>query len=219
MPITCRLCLSEACIPYASLDREYLRCQVCDLVMVSEKDLPSSERERREYLLHENEPGDVRYRRFLDQLVIPLTEGAYASKSSSALDFGSGHTAVLATMLAERGFRCDVYDPFFAPGVGALERTYDLIAGSEVVEHFHRPRRDFDLLASLLRPGGILGIMTQLRPADHEFAEWHYRRDITHVAFYSHRTLAWLSIHYEWTMDSPSPRVHLFRRSQRPPIS
>jgi hypothetical protein len=212
--VTCRLCKNESCAPFAALDREYFHCPTCDLVFVAESDLPTPSAERHEYLLHDNSLDDPQYLRFLDQLVDPLIARLEGRQNVSALDFGSGPVPVLAMMMQERGVDCKIYDPFFAPDESVLSRTYDILSCCEVAEHFQQPGSEFERLATLLRPGGLLGVMTQLRPPDREFARWHYRRDITHVALYSEQTLEWLSRRFRWTVESLSPRVHIFRHPQ-----
>jgi 2-polyprenyl-3-methyl-5-hydroxy-6-metoxy-1,4-benzoquinol methylase len=98
-------------------------------------------------------------------------------------------------MMEERGHHMTVYDPLFAPDISALERQYDFVTCTEVVEHFHQPAREFELLASLVRPGGVLAIMTSLLHDGIDFQKWHYRRDPTHVSFYRRHTFIWLARH------------------------
>lgn len=165
------------------------------------------ETELQHYLHHENDVDDPGYRRFASKLVEPLANAL--PDGAIGLDYGCGTGPVAAAMLRERGFEVELFDPFFAPNENALERTYDFIVCSEVVEHFHRPAEEFDTLARLLRSGGTVGIMTCFQVDDEDFAGWHYRRDPTHVAFYRADTLRRVTQQRGWSCDIPAKDVAL----------
>ena len=167
--------------------------------------------EREVYDLHDNNPEDEGYRRFLSRLTSPLLERL--EPGASGLDFGCGPGPALAGMLEEAGMDMALYDPFFYPEASVLERQYDFITCTEVVEHLHHPAETFQRLDKLLRPGGWLGVMTCFQTDDHRFANWHYRRDPTHIVFYRQSTMAWLARAYGWTLDIPVKDVALFRKS------
>ena len=114
-------------------------------------------------------------------------------------------------MMQEAGHLCDGYDPLFANHGSALNQRYDFVTCTEVVEHFHEPRKEFDQLVRLLRPGGWLAVMTSWYPPEDQFLEWHYRRDPTHVCFYSPRTFQWLSQHYDLELEMPAQNISLLR--------
>jgi len=70
------------------------------------------------------------------------------------------------------------------------EKKYDLITSTEVFEHFKNPLKEFRKLSNLLKKGGILSVMTLMRPKTRkDFIDWWYIRDKTHIAFYSPKTL------------------------------
>jgi 2-polyprenyl-3-methyl-5-hydroxy-6-metoxy-1,4-benzoquinol methylase len=73
-----------------------------------------------------------------------------------------------------------------------LETTYDFIVCCEVIEHFHKPSKEFQLLFELLKPGGFLFCMSQQIPEHQSFEEWYYKNDPTHVIFYSEENLQWI---------------------------
>lgn len=104
--------------------------------------------------------------------------------NSSGLDYGCGPGPALAAMMRETGHRMAVYDPFFAQDKVPLAGTYDFITCTEAAEHFHNPRREFEKLSEMLKPGGILAIMTIFQTDDARFEGWRYRHDPTHVVFY-----------------------------------
>lgn len=115
-------------------------------------------------------------------------------------------------MLAEAGFEVTLYDPFFAPDTTALECEYDFIFCCEVVEHFHHPFDEFAKLDSLLRPNGILAILTGMEYPQVDFASWHYRRDPTHVAFYKPETMVQIAQDRGWQVILPDKNTVLFRK-------
>lgn len=195
MPMICPLCHNNNSLPFARVDgREYFRCRRCQLTFLNPAQLPSAESERQHYQLHENDPADPGYRAFLDRLATPLCERL--SPGSKGLDFGCGPGPALARMLEERGHLMTVYDPLFAPDSSVLEQQYDFVTCTEVVEHFHQPAKEFELLASLVRPGGLLAIMTSLVHDRIDFDKWHYRRDPTHVCFYRQETFRQIAKDY-----------------------
>ncbi|WP_258867986.1 class I SAM-dependent methyltransferase [Alkalilimnicola ehrlichii] len=115
-----------------------------------------------------------------------------------------------AAMLEEKGRSVALYDPFFAPDRAALQTQYDFLVCSEVAEHFHQPAEEFVRLNSLLKPGGVLAVMTNLLAPSIDFGGWHYRRDPTHVVFYTEPTMRWLSKRHGWRLERPHKRVTLF---------
>jgi 2-polyprenyl-3-methyl-5-hydroxy-6-metoxy-1,4-benzoquinol methylase len=114
-------------------------------------------------------------------------------------------------MLREAGHEMALYDPFFYPDPAALTRRYDFITCSETAEHFHRPADEFDLLGRLLNPGGWLAIMTRFPAGDAGFADWHYRKDPTHVVFYSEATLRHVAAVRGWRCEVPAQDVALMQ--------
>lgn len=190
--------------------RRYARCPKCDLVFLDPAQRPTPAEEKAEYDLHENDPGDPRYRRWLSRLVDPMLEGVVTP--ITALDYGSGPGPTISVMLKERGHTARNYDPFFAPDRAALGETYDLIFCSETTEHFFHPSREFAVLFACLREGGKIGVMTQMLTPDIDFATWRYRLQPSHVAFYTPTTMEWIAEHYGATLDLRLPDVAVFAR-------
>lgn len=207
---SCPLCAASSTVFHRDPERMYLRCFRCRLVFVDPSCLPTAEQEREHYARHENDPDDPRYRQFLNRLFEPLQRRL--SPQSLGLDFGSGPGPTLSVMFAEAGHETRIYDPFFAPQRDVLSHTYDFVTSSEVVEHFHRPARDLQLMWSLLRVGGWLGIMTKRMEAAESFADWHYKRDPTHVSFFSLETFAWLAMKWRAQYEPIGADVVLFRK-------
>jgi hypothetical protein len=162
------------------------------------------------YRTHENDPSDPGYRSFLSRLSIPL--GERLAPGAEGLDYGSGPGPTLALMFQERGYSMRNFDPFFSPDSSVLERTYDFITATEVVEHFFSPGPEFDRLDRMLSPGGWLGVMTEVLDETRSLSTWRYARDPTHVSLYSGSTLKWIARHYGWTLERPRPTVFLFQK-------
>lgn len=189
--------------------RSYYHCSNCDLVFLAAAERLSRAAEHAYYETHENDVNDLRYRKFLAQLADPLVQRLRAG--AQGLDYGAGPGPALAAMFSEAGFPMEIFDPKFAPDTAILQRQYDFITCTEVVEHMHAPGREFERLETLLKPGGWLGVMTELRPSIEEFPGWHYHRDPTHVCFYSTQTIHWLTRRHSWTLDYLDARVVLWR--------
>ncbi|MDP8254935.1 MAG: class I SAM-dependent methyltransferase [Candidatus Alcyoniella australis] len=162
--------------------------------------------------MHQNDSSDPGHRKFLSKLVDPLL--ARLEPAQSGLDYGSGPDSTLAAMLREAGHRMKLYDPFFHPDPAALAAKYELVVCSETIEHFHRPDEEFARFDALLRPGGWLGLSTCLIDETQDFANWHFRRDPTHVVFYAELTLRWIAQSLGWDCEFPTQGVCLMRKPE-----
>jgi len=203
---SCRLCGRPGLGAFATIRQQtYWRCQGCEAVLLDESCLLSGPEEHAYYDLHENEVNDPGYRAFVARLGDPMLQRL--KPGSQGLDYGCGPGPALATMLGEHGHAVSLYDPFFQPDTAVLERSYDFIICCEVAEHFHRPGEEFARLDRLLRPGGLLGLMTCFRTEDRLFANWHYRHDPTHVVFYREETLRNVAARLGWSCDIPRKDV------------
>lgn len=213
MSARCRLCgcaETTLLLRDEARGREFVRCPRCDAVSVPDKFLLGPAEERARYARHRNDSADEGYRGFLrnllDEVVPRVPPGA------QGLDYGCGEPPVLMGMLQDAGLRMTGFDLYFRRDEAALERRYDFIVCSETAEHFREPLAEFARLNSLLRPGGLLAVMTGM-PADwSEFARWHYRSDVTHICFYAPRTMRWLAEHFGWSSELPRANVAIFRK-------
>ena len=190
--ISCPLCLSDNCqLFHTDRARSYQQCDDCALVFVSSDFLPSSHEELQEYQLHDNNPADQGYRRFLSRLTAPLKKRLIPT--ATGLDFGCGPGPTLSVMMQEAGWKTAIYDPFFAKDNSVLTRQYDFITATEVIEHIHKPYDVLPMLWNMLNNGGYLALMTKLVIDQKAFAHWHYKNDRTHVCFYSTTTFNFLA--------------------------
>jgi len=210
--IDCPVCRAAALRPFGVVEgKAYHRCDHCEATLLDPALRLDPAAELAHYRHHQNDPADPRYRRFLAKLAEPLL--ARLPAASRVLDYGCGPGPALAAMLREAGHRVSLYDPFFAADRAVLEGPYDAVTCSEVAEHFHQPAAEFDRLAALLRPGGYLGLMTCFQSDDARFANWHYRRDPTHVVFYRESTLRRIAAGRGWTIEIPVKDVALMRKA------
>jgi hypothetical protein len=131
---------------------------------------------------------------------------------SHGLDFGSGPGPTLSIMFEEAGHTMSLYDYYYARQPAALNREYDFITATEVVEHLHHPGKELDRLWKCLKPGGYMGIMTKLYPQCETFAEWPYKNDLTHVCYFSHLTFEWLAVHWQAEATLIDDGVIIFRK-------
>ncbi|MDA1106720.1 MAG: class I SAM-dependent methyltransferase [Planctomycetota bacterium] len=204
----CRVCGSKTVIAFAEVDSlSYWRCTHCQATLLADSHLPAAHTERARYEAHQNDPADLDYQQFLSRLAMPLI--ARLTPTRIGLDYGCGPTPAMAMILERAGHRMRSWDPFFRPDDSVFEETYDFITCSEVIEHFHRPRFEFDRMNQLLRPGGWLALMTSLQTDDERFSTWYYRRDPTHVTFYKERTLRVVASAHGWDCEFPVVNVCL----------
>ena len=188
----CPLCKSSLIQPFhQDLRRKYLRCEQCNLVFVEPQFLPSAAQEKSTYDLHQNNPHDLDYRKFLSKLATPLL--SKLPPQSYGLDFGCGQGSALVAMLEEAGHKIEKFDPFYANNPQVLAAKYSFITCTEAIEHFHKPAQEWAQLLAMLKPNGILGIMTKLMINREKFAAWHYTHDQTHVSFFSRKTFEFLA--------------------------
>ncbi|MDA3934682.1 MAG: class I SAM-dependent methyltransferase [Gammaproteobacteria bacterium] len=207
----CPLCKSAQAECFCSVNgQHYWRCPDCQLRFLQTNQRLGMEQELAHYQLHNNDPADHGYQSFLMRLAEPLL--ALLPAHCSGLDYGCGPGPALAQMLASAGHRMSVYDPLFAAQASVLEQQYDFITCSETAEHFFRPDQEFERLYNMLRPNGWLAVMTTLQTNDSRFANWHYRRDPTHVCFYQTATFAWLADLYQMQLLQPVANVILLHK-------
>jgi len=188
---------------------EFLDCPTCRLVVRDPAAWPSPEAEADYYRLHENRADDPGYRRFLAPAFAHLEP--LLGPGVRALDFGCGPDSALVAMARERGVAMARWDPQFQPDTRVLDAgPFDLIACTETVEHLHRPGAVFERLERLLRPGGRLVVQTGFVPDRAAFADWHYRRDPTHVILFRAETFRWLAAVRGWHVIAIESPVAVF---------
>ncbi|ACV25909.1 class I SAM-dependent methyltransferase [Kangiella koreensis] len=197
--MTCPLCLNHQTSHFhTDKQRDYLHCEVCDLVFVPQHQLLTANDEKYQYDLHQNSPDDEGYRQFLNRLLLPLAE--YLPNNAQGLDFGCGPGPTISVMMAERGFIMNNYDLFYANQPELLMQQYDFITATEVFEHLYQPSKVIPQLVNMLKPKGVLGVMTKRWIDKDAFSRWHYKNDRTHVCFYSDNTFRWIAEQWDLTL-------------------
>ena len=84
-----------------------------------------------------------------------------------------------------------------------------------MVEHLHNPAGDLNMLWTLLKPGGYLGIMTQQVIDKKAFRRWHYTQDPTHVCFFSLATFQWLADFWQGELEVIGSDVLIFYKRNK----
>lgn len=172
--------------------------------------LPSLEEERERYLKHQNTDEDNGYAEHLLRKISVLDLENY--KGGKALDFGCGHTPVLARLLKARGVNCVSYDPLFFADLELLDSSYNLITCIEVAEHFHSAFASFQLINRLLAPNGTLLLGTHFLEDSIQLSTWWYARDATHVGFFRRQTIDWLAKKFNWKSEYLSEQLCVLRK-------
>lgn len=197
--------------------RRYWRCAQCQLVQVEVTERLNPQAEKALYDLHQNDPEDVGYQRFLAQLTQPLHQLLLAQHQPCAtgLDFGAGPGPAIPQMLAALGHHCMVYDLYYANDPRKLDRTYDFICATEVFEHLAHPAAVLEQLLACLRPQGFLGVMMQRPDEQPDFAHWGYLNDPTHISFYTNPALCFIESNWPLTEVFRSNNVIIWQHQPR----
>jgi SAM-dependent methyltransferase len=174
-------------------DMLFHECKHCELIFKDVSNYPSKEIELKQYNFHQNDFQNKGYINFLtnfvDSAVTPFI------KQGDVLDFGSGPNPVLSKILTDDyHFNCDIYDKLYHDDQSYLKKKYDLITMTEVIEHLNDPKEVFEMFNKILKPNGILAIMTLFHENNKEkFMDWFYIRDLTHISFYTPKTIEYLA--------------------------
>lgn len=193
----CKLCGGSTNIINKPAVPVYYLCSNCDLIFMSAKYFLNNEGELERYKKHNNSLEDQGYVSFLTGF-IKAAEIDKAKNIKRALDFGCGPEPVLKVLLNRLGINVDVYDPYFFPEIPFINKRYELITCTEVLEHLQNPLETLALLESLLAKNGILAIKTLFHTTCHDFNNWWYRSDPTHICFYSPKTFTWIEQNFNF---------------------
>lgn len=199
VPQKCVLCGSENLERIFALKplRDYFWCQLCDLRFLNPALRLTPEDEESRYLKHQNDIHDPGYQNFVRPLYSEIK--ARVPAGARGLDYGSGSSSVLATLLKNDGYDISLYDPVFFPEVTWADGEFDFLFACEVAEHFFSPMEQFDRIKSTVRKNGFIAFMTLMYNSNIDFDSWHYRRDPTHVTFYSEKSFRWIAQHFNFS--------------------
>lgn len=168
--------------------RSYHRCPRCRIIFAGREHLPTPEEERERYLEHNNGIQHPGYVKFLNQAIEPALP--LLSTDMEGIDYGCGPAPTLSLLLREKGIGCLDYDPLFFPDLP--EGPFDFIFATECFEHFFNPAVEIKRIIEILKPGGLLIVMTHLWDESVDFASWYYPKDSTHVTFYHADTIKYI---------------------------
>lgn len=187
---TCLLCDGQTKLFYQSKSKHYYKCENCLALMLDPGDYLNSQEEKERYETHNNDIDDIRYQSF----VSPIVESVRASYGTNhlGLDYGAGTGPVITSLLEKEGYQLKLYDPYFHYYPENLLKKYDYIVCCEVIEHFHKPYKEFASLSNMLKPGGAIFSMTEIYNEEIDFKTWYYKNDDTHVFFYHKKSLEWI---------------------------
>lgn len=184
--------LLEDTLTYQDIPVQYAICDHCELITKTPASHPSNKAEKAQYETHENGMDNTGYINYLSRFAETAVDPFI--KQGRGLDFGSGPGPVLYELLKQKGFIMEHYDPFYHPDKSYQNKHFDLITTTEVFEHLKHPKETFEHLIKRLRPKGILAIQTEFHPNnDQVLLDWWYRRDYTHITFYTVQTFNYLS--------------------------
>ena len=212
MPI-CPLCQCKQSTLYAQDETgEYRLCRKCSLVYVLEQEYLDEDAEKARYDLHTNSSEDAGYRKYLSKVSTPVLQRI--SKDARGLDFGSGPGPTLSLLFEEAGHEMNIYDHFYAKDKKVLEKKYDFITSTEVVEHLYQPGLVLDDLWKMINTEGLLCLLTQVYVKQDAFAKWYYKNDATHVCFFSLETMHWLANRWKADLEVISKDIFIFTKKE-----
>ena len=180
--------------------REYWSCPKCFLIFVPPQFFIPKKEEIRRYLEHDNNLESKGYVKMFQEKINLIKKTCPAV--STILDYGCGYEPVLKILLERKGYQVDGYDLNFFPNEKP-KKIYDLIISTETFEHIKNPKKELTHLIPKISNKGYLAIMTRFYPVKNfalcleSFSKWYYKRDPTHVAFYSQKTFSWMVDKFE----------------------
>lgn len=194
---TCPLCNSAATLFCEKPKHLFYKWSNCEGIFRPKHTFLTAEKEKDHYEKHNNDVFDERYQAFVSPIVNAVLHDF--SPEAKGLDFGSGTGPVIAKMLTDKDFQVQNYDLFFANDLALLKEKYDYVSCCEVMEHFHHPYQEFELLKSLLLPKGKLYCKTEVYTNQKPFENWYYKDDFTHVFIYQPKTLEWIKNEFHFS--------------------
>ena len=204
----CPLCNSFSTLFCEKPKHLFYKCTNCEGIFRPKHTFLTAEAEKEHYEKHNNDVFDERYQNFVSPIVNAVLLDF--TPEAKGLDFGSGTGPVIAKMLTDKGFQVQNYDLFFANEPSLLKEKYDYVSCCEVMEHFHHPYQEFELLKSLLLPKGKLFCKTEVYNNQTPFENWYYKDDFTHVFIYQLKTLEWIQKNLRFSKVSVYDKLIVF---------
>ena len=206
----CPLCNTESKLFEYIQQKEYFQCDNCWGIFLHPKHYLNPSDEKNRYLQHNNNVEDLGYQNFVQPLVSGILR--LQNAADKGLDFGSGTGPVITKLLRAHNYDIQTYDPFFDNQAERLKTSYDYIVSCEVIEHFHHPLKEFELLYALLNTAGNLYLKTHLYTNATDFKSWYYKDDPTHVFIYHEKTMEWIKHKFNFKELTITHRTILLKK-------
>lgn len=192
------------------IDNVYFICDYCSAYVKDTKQYISLKKEKERYKEHNNDVDDKGYQRFTSPITNTILEKY--NTHHLGLDYGCGTGPVISKQLQDKGYKLQLFDPFFYVDEMYLNFTYDYIFSCEVFEHFYQPKEEIEKLLRLLKPKGRLLIMTHQYDGKIPFSKWYYRKDPTHVFIYTQKTFEFIAKKYQLTIEKKNNRFVVLKK-------
>ncbi len=188
----CPLCLSNDTSFYSKdKKREYYICNRCKTIHVPSQFHLSTADEKIRYDKHTNSNQDKYYIEFLKRIVTPITSNV--KPGSIGLDFGCGPGPILKDLFLVHNIGIEEYDLYYKDDKSLLNRDWNFIVTTEVIEHLSKPGNIIESLWNLIDVKGVLAIMSNLYTKSTDFPSWYYKGDPTHICFFCKESFLWLA--------------------------
>lgn len=151
----------------------------------------STKEEKKRYDQHTNSKDDQYYIDFLNRIVSPIISNI--KPNSIGLDFGCGSAPILKGLFSNHNIGIAEYDLYYKDDKSLLNRDWNFIVTTEVIEHLSKPGDIIRSLWNLIDNRGILAIMSNLYTKSTDFPSWYYKGDPTHICFFCKESFLWLA--------------------------
>lgn len=190
----CKICNNLNLHLFKDNNKSYYLCKTCECIFLDDLYILNETEEKKRYSTHNNSLQNKGYvsilSNFIDESVFPFFK---PNKNLLSLDYGCGPNPVLSILL-NKYYSSFYYDPYFFNDINYLNNNYNIITSTEVFEHIKDPVISLIHLKNILSNQGIISIMTKFHPNNiYDFTNWYYKRDPTHIIFYTIKTFKVIS--------------------------
>ncbi len=186
--MNCLVCDSSKVRMLKNPRKTFFRCGECGFSFLHPDFLVDEETAFNRYKQHHNDDNNEGYYQFLFRIIERAL--SYAGNAESVIDWGSGPNPLASKILRDLGLSVFSWDPIFSASGVPQKSMYDLGLCIEAAEHFIHPQKEFSSFFETVKSGAFAMVHTHLAPEDDgAFLRWWYTEDITHVSFYSKRSL------------------------------
>lgn len=218
--ITCKLCATEACYIFSAqvlhkYQVKYYYCHHCGFLFTEQ---PYWLAEAYKNPINQSDTGYVQRNLFFAgklQRILPLL----FAQDAQFCDYGGGY-GLLVRLMRDYGFDFYLYEPYcenlFARGFEYHDLAqFTALTSFECFEHFVDPLQEIATMLSMTR--NILFSTVLLpepipKPGDWWYYGFHHGQ---HIAFYSEKTLVWLSQKYGLHYAKLVPGLYWFSDKNR----